>query len=206
MVKTKTCTRCHEDKSTTEFYGQKKGKYGVASWCKLCSKAYHAQPETKARNNALARKRMETPEAKAKKRIASKKYFDKPGVKKMRRLKSRVKHQAMMLAPECPVASMNWVKRKLTTIKDRNRQRGFFNNITAEDLLPLPKYCPVRGVELHYGGPIGDDNASVDRIDNSKGYERGNVAVISLRANKLKSTGTLDEIEALASYMREKTV
>lgn len=42
--------------------------------------------------------------------------------------------------------------------------------------------------------------ASLDRIDNSKGYVRGNVMVISLRANAIKNNATAEELTAVAAY------
>ena len=44
--------------------------------------------------------------------------------------------------------------------------------------------------------------ASLDRADNSRGYVKGNVVVISWRANDLKSNGSADELEAVAAYSR----
>jgi hypothetical protein len=41
----------------------------------------------------------------------------------------------------------------------------------------------------------------VDRIVPRRGYVRGNVAVISMRANRLKSNMTLDELFGLLDYM-----
>jgi hypothetical protein len=78
-------------------------------------------------------------------------------------------------------------------------------SIDESDLLPLPKRCPVLGIELNYtvrtGGPE-DNSPSIDRFNNSLGYVRGNVRVISNRANRLKSDGTAEEHEAVFLYMK----
>jgi len=48
-----------------------------------------------------------------------------------------------------------------------------------------------------------DDNVpSVDRIDPTKGYIKGNVEVISWRANHLKNNATVEELEAIVNYMK----
>ena len=87
----------------------------------------------------------------------------------------------------------------------RARKRGIEFSLVAGDL-DWPEVCPVLGIRLHYGGGGGyggkPDSASLDRIDNTKGYVPGNVAVISHRANMLKRDGTADELEAIAKWMR----
>lgn len=58
--------------------------------------------------------------------------------------------------------------------------------------------CPLLGVPLQYkkftGGRCPDNYATLDRIDSSKGYEEGNVIVISFRANSIKNSATLEEM------------
>ncbi len=64
-------------------------------------------------------------------------------------------------------------------------------NIDADDIV-IPMFCPVlKGKRII----VGDKNygPSLDRIDNTKGYIKGNVRVISKRANWLKSDSTYEE-------------
>lgn len=76
-------------------------------------------------------------------------------------------------------------------------------NITEEDI-PVPKCCPILGIPLRFGeGRVIDNTPSVDRIDNSKGYIKGNVRVISHRANKLKSDITVAQVKRLLQYMTQ---
>jgi hypothetical protein len=71
----------------------------------------------------------------------------------------------------------------------------------------------VLGIKLQYGGEQGKNLrakskwalASLDRRDNSLGYISGNVFIISLRANMLKSDGTPDEHRAIAKWAGEIT-
>lgn len=70
----------------------------------------------------------------------------------------------------------------------------------------IPERCPVLGIPLVFGEGAGghrDGSPSLDRINNSKGYVKGNVRVISHRANSIKRDATLEELEAVARYMRE---
>lgn len=47
---------------------------------------------------------------------------------------------------------------------------------------------------------------SLDRIDPRKGYVKGNVWIISYRANLIKNDGTAEEHEMIAKAMRESGV
>jgi hypothetical protein len=103
----------------------------------------------------------------------------------------------------------NPVKRLLQTAKARAKQRGLEFSITEADLLPLPTHCPILGIELQYGGLQGKNLrgrdkwglASLDRRNNSEGYIPGNVFIVSLRANMLKSDGSASEHERIAMWM-----
>ncbi len=99
------------------------------------------------------------------------------------------------------------IRQLLAAARLRAKQAGLEFNIREEDLLPLPSHCPVLGILLIYGSGKGRQHgcASLDRIDNSEGYVKGNVAVMSLRANELKRDGTLTEFEAIARWLTTQT-
>lgn len=48
-----------------------------------------------------------------------------------------------------------------------------------------------------------NNSPSLDRINNKKGYVKGNVAVISMRANHVKADGTTAELTAIANFMQK---
>ena len=74
----------------------------------------------------------------------------------------------------------------------RAEKNGLEFNLDLEDIV-IPKICPVFGTHL--------TKPSLDRVDNSKGYIKGNVRVISNRANTLKGNMTLSEVKRLLNYM-----
>lgn len=103
----------------------------------------------------------------------------------------------------------NPVKALIHGAKRRAKMRGLDFDLSEADLMPLPTHCPVLGLELRYWTPregkSGRKNpnaASLDRKDNTQGYIRRNVTVMSLRANQLKSDGRLAEFEALVTWIR----
>ncbi len=87
----------------------------------------------------------------------------------------------------------------MSHIKRAAHKKGLDFNLTPEDVT-IPHVCPVLGIALDYS--CREKTPSFDRVDNDFGYIKGNVRVISFRANRLKSDANLEELEAIAAYMR----
>lgn len=97
------------------------------------------------------------------------------------------------------------IKYLLVGIKSRCKKNGIPFDITAADL-EKPTHCPVLGIELAYCEPSRHhtpNSASLDRIIPSLGYVKGNVIVVSWRANELKKDATLAEMKALYDYYKD---
>lgn len=93
------------------------------------------------------------------------------------------------------------VRYVLEKLKQRAKLRKLEMTLTEADI-EIPTVCPVFGVTLVWGDRWL--SPSVDRLDNSKGYVKGNVRVISRKANTLKSDATVAQIEALLAYMKRE--
>ncbi len=91
----------------------------------------------------------------------------------------------------------------VTEAKSRAKQFGLPFDISVDDINWVT-HCPVLGVELVYGRSGGDghryNSASLDRRINDLGYVKGNVFVISHRANRMKQDASPEELAALAAY------
>jgi hypothetical protein len=87
----------------------------------------------------------------------------------------------------------------------RAKKLGLEFNLEESDLI-IPSVCPVLGIPLYFSntGKKGatDNTPTLDRVDNSKGYVKGNVFVISSRANILKRDAEEWELRAIADYMK----
>lgn len=89
----------------------------------------------------------------------------------------------------------------LSGVKSRCKKHGIEFNLTIDDIL-VPETCPMLGIPMEYGvGYRTDNSPSIDRIDNTKGYIKGNVHVISMRANRIKNDSTLSELVMIVKYM-----
>jgi hypothetical protein len=88
-------------------------------------------------------------------------------------------------------------------VRKRARANSIPCTITDSDL-PVPTHCPVFGTLLDlYATGHRDNWPSVDRMDPRKGYTPGNVAIISFRANRLKSNMRSAEVRQLVTYMED---
>lgn len=86
----------------------------------------------------------------------------------------------------------------------RAKEKGLEFNLTEEDV-QIPPTCPVLGISIRPGnGVLCDNSPTVDRINNMKGYIKGNVEVISWKANRIKSNATYKEVKAVAMWVRSK--
>jgi hypothetical protein len=91
------------------------------------------------------------------------------------------------------------------TAKYRAIKRGLEFNIDISDVI-IPEVCPILGLPLVIadgtGKPGGRMNSpSLDRIDNTKGYVKGNVQVISHMANSMKFTANKEQLLAFAKWI-----
>src|SRR5262245_23786745 len=69
-----------------------------------------------------------------------------------------------------------------TEVRARALKEGIEINITVEDIT-IPECCPVFGTPLKFTPRIRTaDTPSVDRIDSTRGYIKGNIIVVSWRA------------------------
>ena len=88
----------------------------------------------------------------------------------------------------------------LIHLKNKSNGLGLPFDLSLGDV-HIPDHCPVFGFKFVKGNTRGTKHGgnskspSVDRIIPSKGYVKGNVVVISLKANTIKETSSLKEME-----------
>ena len=94
----------------------------------------------------------------------------------------------------------------LTRAKGRAKIEGCAFELKDDDIV-IPEYCPIFPhikLEFHRGREARPDNTpTLDKIVPAMGYVSGNIAVISMRANRLKSDASPEELETIAKWVRE---
>ncbi len=121
--------------------------------------------------------------------------------------KSRLLHQRRDWPPEPPEWHEECARELLRGAQRRAEEKCVAFDLDLSDI-EIPELCPVLGIALTPRRPAGQNHGSpsLDRIVPSEGYVRHNVAVISLRANRLKSDATPDELRQIADWMRSQGV
>lgn len=93
------------------------------------------------------------------------------------------------------------IRNRLYDIKSRCRKVGIEFDLKEEDIV-MPDVCPVLGIKLEKGsGSIQNASPSFDRIDPSKGYVKGNIQILSVKANAMKRDATPEELRMFARWV-----
>lgn len=88
----------------------------------------------------------------------------------------------------------------LHSAKHRAKRLGVPFDLTIEDV-KIPPRCPVLGIPLRIGdGKISQCSPTLDRIVPERGYVKGNVVVVSLKANAMKSNATLEDMRKVLAF------
>ena len=83
-------------------------------------------------------------------------------------------------------------------VKNQMKNKKEFN-IEPTDIV-IPTHCPYLNVELltDTKNNLSPNYYSIDRIDSSKGYIKGNIQIISRLANTMKNNATEEQLITFA--------
>lgn len=77
-------------------------------------------------------------------------------------------------------------------------------NIEISDI-KIPEFCPILGIKLDtdYSDKTKQSSPSLDKIHPKLGYIRGNIAVVSFKANRMKSDLDLWTLNRILRYINK---
>lgn len=149
--------------------------------------------EYRLRKNACTKKCESRPESRARKRTQrNHKYSTDESYRA--KVKERVNKQN----------SDNPTRYLLMLAKGRAKKLGVPFNLREEDVA-VPEFCPVLKIPLYRSKGYGPspNSPTLDRFKPELGYVKGNVFVISSKANRIKNNGTLEEIKSVFLWMQK---
>jgi hypothetical protein len=198
----KTCKKCDCPKPLDAFPFSTKYRVGRAPTCRACktavARAWRAVNRDRY-NEGQRRQRAANPE----------KYRGYVRAYAERNPNGRRERQEERRARNPKIA---WAKNALVSSRLRAAEHGVPHSLTLDDIYAMcVDVCPVLNVALEYpvkmtpGKSGGRPNSpSLDRFKGELGYVTGNVSVIAWQANSIKTNATVDEVEAVARWMRAR--
>jgi hypothetical protein len=219
----KTCKHCGEEKPLEDFVKTTLTNDGTISTCKVCyakkrlSKRYEV---TLTEKECFTCKTVKPAEDFPKNpgligglhtycktcsntKNKENEYYKTSQQVRKERLRTDPEYKLHVLSEKNKNRKKNIVTSLLINCRNRAKERNLEFDLTKEDII-VPALCPILLKPLI----CGDKNdysfsPSVDRIDNSKGYTKDNIQVISMKANKMKNNATKEELLNFAKWIKK---
>ena len=103
----------------------------------------------------------------------------------------------------------NWERKRIKDAKTRARYLKIPFNLTEEyikSIAPTDMVCPALGIQMKVGENFKDSKVSapsLDRLIPKLGYVKGNIVIVSTRANTLKRDATPEELMKIAKFYKK---
>jgi hypothetical protein len=172
----KKCYTCQIVKNYDEFYKNKSSRDGYSSQCGKCN---NEQNKLFAKNN--------------------------PEISRKRNLKYRLKHSEEIIQKDRIRYIKDFKKIMLSHAKGRAKRKKLPFDMKLEDF-EIPEICPIFGINIEIGAgkrTVQLNSPTLDRIIPEKGYVKGNIQVISHKANMMKNCGSLEEMIKLGEFAKK---
>lgn len=209
----KWCSSCRAWVDRDTFSRDASRSDGLSTRCKPCEKAKYKrfrprQRELEAQNRAGINERMRCwrsdPTNAAKQRACSRRYRKK----NLERCRDQERRYYQENRERCKETSRacrlkRYEQYLVRRLASRAAKRRIPFDLEPSDII-IPKLCPVLGIPITKEGRGQRDGApSVDRLVPERGYVKGNIKIISMRANQIKNCASIEEVEKVLAYMKE---
>jgi len=177
-IEKKVCIKCNQEKNLFEMAIQKRSTHSIMyrNVCLDC------------RNEQTKLWKLKHPEA-------CKNFQNKEKEKKKdESYQKKISDRAIEIRRDFPERTL------LYAAKQRAKEKGFEFNLEMSDII-IPKVCPILKIKLYYCNCC-KNTPTLDRVDNEKGYVKGNIRVISYLANTMKNNATYEELMLFAKNIK----
>lgn len=194
ILQLKRCSRCKETKVSTDFSFDRSNADGLDARCKACRAFHNKQYYQRHRQRTIIRNK--------ERRLLHKDEINayKKELYKLNRQLLRARNNGYD-AREHIVPTFR-ARQIVNIAHQRSKIKGVPFGITWKDIT-FPLLCPVLGIPINYGvnnGNVHDSSPSLDRRIPELGYVKGNVQIISAKANRIKTNATPEELRKVADY------
>jgi hypothetical protein len=212
IVYMKTCRICKLEKEDTEFGYRSSARSKLSTFCKMCQEEARLTfaAENPYRYCKFCEKEksiLDFPRVNGLRGFAYKcntcnnartRTYRDANPDKAKAYRKKDDYSEKRKIPRKTAIVANPLSAMLSRAKSRAKLKGREFDISVEDL-SIPEFCPLLGIPLFVGTKGQYINApSIDRIDSTKGYIKGNVWVISSLANTMKNQASIDQLKAFA--------
>ena len=177
----KLCPKCNQPKPLTDFNQCKSRADGLNCYCRDCTKAYYADN----RNRILEQKKEYA-------------QTNKEHIVDYRKQRYQSNKQSY-IDRNIEYTRNNWEWYLLQHSKENASKKNLEHTLSINDIV-IPNKCPYLTIALtrEIGQGQLPTNASIDRINNSKGYTPDNIRIISRLANTMKNKATKEQLITFA--------
>jgi hypothetical protein len=158
-------------------------------------KEYRSRPDVMERNREMYRKRYATNETGTADKVRAKHHdrWRDPEYQKQKQIQYQRRWEK------------DWAGQKIIQLRAKAKKYNIDFDIDASDI-HLPEKCPIFGIVLRKStGRLSNCSPSVDRVDASKGYVKGNVVVVSNKANSIKREATISDLRKMVAFYESLT-
>ena len=169
------CSTCHTPKPPKAFYKDPRLKSGLWAKCRVCAE--------KAKKEWMALHPEQT-------KAIAKRHYEK--------------HREDIKAAYAVYRVTHVQNLMFRAAKQRSRMDKLPFNLELSDIV-IPEICPILAIPLMISstGRAMDNSPSLDKIIPELGYVKGNIQVISKKANTMKSNASEHELIAFAGWVAE---
>lgn len=186
LLMTKKCIKCGQEKHLELFVKNKTCKNGRSNVCKECQNKY-SREYRKGNEDYLLKRRI--------------KYYENEKTNELKNRIQRKQDNPLKIRCQYLRAGMRDRARK----KNLDYDKDFFTVEYLMKRLEENPNCECCKVPLDIGfkedRKFHDNSPSIDRVDSTKGYIKGNVAILCWRCNKHKQDSTSEELRIIADFM-----